>query len=70
MQRLVDAERSKLTPSDAVAVKKWWRAVLVIYASLTFITMSAAVITSSKAHLQDVSGMTADASAKHKARRF
>src|ERR1051325_5611469 len=35
MQRLVDAESSKLTSSDAVAVKKWWRAVLVIYASVT-----------------------------------
>jgi hypothetical protein len=68
MQRLVDAESSKLTSSDAVAVKKWWRAVLVIYASVTFITMAAAVITSSKAHLQDVSGMTADASGKHKVR--
>jgi len=65
-----NANRSKLTPSDAVAVKKWWRAVLVIYLSVTFITMAAAVITTEKAHMQNVSSMTADASAKHKARRF
>jgi len=66
----VDAKWSKLTPSDAVEVKKWWRAVLVIYASVTFIAVAAAVITSGKAHMQDVSSMTADVSAKHKARRF
>ena len=70
MQRSVDTKWSKLTPSDAAAVKKCWRAVLIIYASVTFVAMAAAVITSGKAHMHDVSSMTADASAKHKTLRL
>jgi hypothetical protein len=70
MHRFIDAKWSKLTPADAAAISKCWRAVLVIYASVTFVALAAAVITSGKPRLQDFSSMTADVSARSKTPQF
>ena len=66
----VDSKWSKVTSSDAAAIKKCWRAVLVIYASITLAVLALAVITSGKAHMQDSTSMAAHLSARPKAPQF
>jgi hypothetical protein len=66
----VDSKWSKVTSSDAAAIKKCWRAVLAIYASITLAVLVLAVITSGRAHMQDSTSTTAHQQARSKAPPF
>lgn len=66
----VDPQWSKRTASDAATIKKCWRTVLAIYASITVVVLVLAVITSGKAHMQDSTSMAAHQPIRSKAPPF
>lgn len=67
MRRLDASHYMKLSPSDQKTVRKWSRAVLAIYASITVVAVALAVMTSGPPRVQESTSVTAAVSAGSKA---